>query len=166
MTASALPVVRRVAIVGSNRIPFARSNTAYATASNQDMLTFTLQGLIDRYDLHGLRLGEVDLPIGEPQHLERPHPEDAARARELRLAHRRQRATTPSRQLIEAGLAARQRHQVHVRTPARRAPQEPACEPRLVVGVFLRAGPEHIGASFAADHIHRRIVGLLREPQQ
>ena len=59
MTASALPVVRRVAIVGSNRIPFARSNTAYSTASNQDMLTFTLQGLIDRYDLHGLRLGEV-----------------------------------------------------------------------------------------------------------
>ena len=59
MTASALPAVRRVAIIGSNRIPFARSNTAYATASNQDMLTFTLQGLIDRYDLHGLRLGEV-----------------------------------------------------------------------------------------------------------
>ena len=59
MTVSALPAVRRVAILGSNRIPFARSNTAYSTASNQDMLTFTLQGLIDRYDLHGLRLGEV-----------------------------------------------------------------------------------------------------------
>ncbi|SAL68900.1 acetyl-CoA C-acetyltransferase [Caballeronia telluris] len=59
MSAPALPAVRRVAIVGSNRIPFARSNTAYATASNQDMLTFALQGLIDRYDLHGLRLGEV-----------------------------------------------------------------------------------------------------------
>src|SRR5260370_31537607 len=54
-----LPAVRRVAIIGGNRIPFARSNTAYSTASNQDMLTFTLQGLIDRYDLHGLRLGEV-----------------------------------------------------------------------------------------------------------
>ncbi|WP_454871610.1 acetyl-CoA C-acetyltransferase [Paraburkholderia xenovorans] len=53
------PAVRRVAIIGGNRIPFARSNTAYATASNQDMLTFTLQGLIDRYDLHGERLGEV-----------------------------------------------------------------------------------------------------------
>lgn len=59
MTLSALPSVRRVAIVGSNRIPFARSNTAYAQASNQDMLAFTLQGLVDRYDLHGLRLGEV-----------------------------------------------------------------------------------------------------------
>jgi acetyl-CoA C-acetyltransferase len=56
MTVSAPPAARRVAIVGSNRIPFARANTAYATASNQDMLTFTLQGLIDRYDLHGLRL--------------------------------------------------------------------------------------------------------------
>ncbi|EUC13571.1 acetyl-CoA C-acetyltransferase [Paraburkholderia hospita] len=55
----ALPTARRVAILGGNRIPFARSNTAYATASNQDMLTFTLQGLIDRYNLHGERLGEV-----------------------------------------------------------------------------------------------------------
>ncbi|MDE1184659.1 acetyl-CoA C-acetyltransferase [Paraburkholderia sp.] len=54
-----LPAVRRVAILGGNRIPFARSNTAYADASNQDMLTFTLQGLIDRFDLHGMRLGEV-----------------------------------------------------------------------------------------------------------
>jgi acetyl-CoA C-acetyltransferase len=53
------PAVRRVAVVGGNRIPFARSNTAYASVSNQDMLTFTLQGLIDRYDLHGVRLGEV-----------------------------------------------------------------------------------------------------------
>ncbi|BFG73796.1 acetyl-CoA C-acetyltransferase [Paraburkholderia terrae] len=55
----ALPTARRVAILGGNRIPFARSNSAYATASNQDMLTFTLQGLIDRYNLHGERLGEV-----------------------------------------------------------------------------------------------------------
>ncbi|APA85109.1 acetyl-CoA C-acetyltransferase [Paraburkholderia sprentiae WSM5005] len=53
------PAVRRVAIIGGNRIPFARSNTAYASASNQDMLTFALQGLIDRYGLHGVRLGEV-----------------------------------------------------------------------------------------------------------
>src|SRR5580698_2452770 len=54
-----LPAVRRVAIIGGNRIPFARANTAYANASNQDMLTFTLQGLIDRFNLHGERLGEV-----------------------------------------------------------------------------------------------------------
>ena len=50
---------RRVAILGGNRIPFARSNTIYAKASNQDMLVSTLQGLIDRFNLHGLRLGEV-----------------------------------------------------------------------------------------------------------
>ncbi|RFU47963.1 acetyl-CoA C-acetyltransferase [Paraburkholderia sp. DHOC27] len=54
-----LPAVRRVAILGGNRIPFARSNTAYAEASNQDMLTFALQGLVDRFNLHGERLGEV-----------------------------------------------------------------------------------------------------------
>ncbi|HCL52265.1 MAG TPA: acetyl-CoA C-acetyltransferase, partial [Pseudomonas sp.] len=51
--------LRRVAILGGNRIPFARSNGAYATASNQDMLTAALEGLIERYRLHGLRLGEV-----------------------------------------------------------------------------------------------------------
>ncbi|MEG7360463.1 acetyl-CoA C-acetyltransferase [Pseudomonas citronellolis] len=50
---------RRVAIVGGNRIPFARSNTVYATASNQEMLTCALDGLIERYNLHGERLGEV-----------------------------------------------------------------------------------------------------------
>ncbi|MDT8907554.1 acetyl-CoA C-acetyltransferase [Pseudomonas sp. NFACC09-4] len=50
---------RRVAIIGGNRIPFARSNGPYATASNQAMLTAALEGLIERYNLHGLRLGEV-----------------------------------------------------------------------------------------------------------
>ena len=49
---------RRVAIVGGNRIPFARSNTVYAHDSNQDLLVAALQGLVDRYNLHGLRLGE------------------------------------------------------------------------------------------------------------
>ncbi|WP_443191092.1 acetyl-CoA C-acetyltransferase [Pseudomonas indica] len=51
--------LRRVAIVGGNRIPFARSNSAYATASNQEMLTAALEGLVERFNLHGLRLGEV-----------------------------------------------------------------------------------------------------------
>ncbi|MEC4561953.1 acetyl-CoA C-acetyltransferase [Pseudomonas inefficax] len=51
--------LRRVAILGGNRIPFARSNGAYATASNQAMLTIALEGLIERYRLHGLRMGEV-----------------------------------------------------------------------------------------------------------
>ncbi|WP_231422442.1 acetyl-CoA C-acetyltransferase [Pseudomonas sp. Leaf59] len=51
--------LRRVAIIGGNRIPFARSNGPYATASNQAMLTAALEGLIERYDLHGQRIGEV-----------------------------------------------------------------------------------------------------------
>ncbi|MPQ84867.1 acetyl-CoA C-acetyltransferase [Pseudomonas sp. MAFF 730085] len=51
--------LRRVAIIGGNRIPFARSNGPYATASNQAMLTAALEGLIERYNLHGLRIGEV-----------------------------------------------------------------------------------------------------------
>lgn len=50
---------RRVAIVGGNRIPFARSNTVYATASNQEMLTSALEGLVERFNLQGERLGEV-----------------------------------------------------------------------------------------------------------
>ncbi|MGX6447034.1 acetyl-CoA C-acetyltransferase [Patulibacter sp. S7RM1-6] len=50
---------RRVAIVGGNRIPFARSNGPYATASNSDMLGAALDGLIDRFGLEGQRLGEV-----------------------------------------------------------------------------------------------------------
>ena len=51
--------VRRVAIIGGNRIPFARSNGAYFTASNIDMFTAALNGLITRYNLQGQRLGEV-----------------------------------------------------------------------------------------------------------
>jgi len=53
------PKTRRVAIVGGNRIPFARSDSSYAHASNQDMLTAALDGLIDRYGLEGEVLGEV-----------------------------------------------------------------------------------------------------------
>ncbi|AOE63666.1 acetyl-CoA C-acetyltransferase [Pseudomonas corrugata] len=51
--------LRRVAIIGGNRIPFARSNGAYASASNQALLTAALEGLIERYNLHGLHIGEV-----------------------------------------------------------------------------------------------------------
>src|ERR1700722_20747372 len=53
------PAVRRVAIVGGLRIPFARSYGAYATASNQDMLTAVLRGLVERFKLQGERLGDV-----------------------------------------------------------------------------------------------------------
>jgi acetyl-CoA C-acetyltransferase len=50
---------RRVAILGGNRIPFARSDSHYAHASNQDMLTAVLDGLVERFSLQGERLGEV-----------------------------------------------------------------------------------------------------------
>lgn len=53
------PETRRVAVIGGNRIPFARSNTAYASASNQDMLTAAIDGLVARFGLEGERLGEV-----------------------------------------------------------------------------------------------------------
>jgi len=51
--------IRRVAVLGGNRIPFARSNSAYAHASDHDMLTAALDGLVDRFQLQGQRLGEV-----------------------------------------------------------------------------------------------------------
>jgi acetyl-CoA C-acetyltransferase len=54
-----MSTVRRVAIVGGNRIPFARSNGRYATASNQDMLTAALGGLVSRFGLTGETIGEV-----------------------------------------------------------------------------------------------------------
>ena len=50
---------RRAAVVGANRIPFARSNGAYARASNKDMLTAALDGLVARFGLADERVGEV-----------------------------------------------------------------------------------------------------------
>jgi acetyl-CoA C-acetyltransferase len=51
--------VRRVAIIGGVRIPFARSYTAYAKASNQDMLTAAFRAVVERFKLHGQRLGDA-----------------------------------------------------------------------------------------------------------
>jgi acetyl-CoA C-acetyltransferase len=50
---------RSVGIAGGVRIPFARSNGAYAEVTNQDMLTAALDGLVERFGLEGERLGEV-----------------------------------------------------------------------------------------------------------
>jgi acetyl-CoA C-acetyltransferase len=50
---------RQAAVIGGNRIPFARSSGAYADASNQDMLTATLDGLAARFGLGGENPGEV-----------------------------------------------------------------------------------------------------------
>ena len=54
-----MQTIRRVAVIGGNRIPFARSNSRYASASNQDMLAAALDGLVARFGLSGERLGEV-----------------------------------------------------------------------------------------------------------
>ena len=51
--------IRRVAVVGGVRIPFARAYGAYADATNTAMLTAALQGLVKRHRLQGRRLGEV-----------------------------------------------------------------------------------------------------------
>jgi acetyl-CoA C-acetyltransferase len=50
---------RRVAVLGGTRSPFARQNGPYARASNQDMLTATLDALVARFGLEGEVLGEV-----------------------------------------------------------------------------------------------------------
>ena len=45
-------------VIGGNRIPFARSNGPYSHASNQDMFTAAVDGLVDRYGLEGERIGD------------------------------------------------------------------------------------------------------------
>ncbi|MEA2146065.1 MAG: acetyl-CoA C-acetyltransferase [Solirubrobacteraceae bacterium] len=50
---------RRVAVLGGIRIPFARQDGPYARASNQDMLTFTLDALANKFNLQGETMGEV-----------------------------------------------------------------------------------------------------------
>jgi acetyl-CoA C-acetyltransferase len=51
--------VRRVAVLGGIRIPFARQDGPYSRASNQDMLTTTLDALVDKFGLEGEAVGEV-----------------------------------------------------------------------------------------------------------
>jgi acetyl-CoA C-acetyltransferase len=50
---------RRVAVIGGARIPFARAHGAYASVGNQEMLTASLKGVVDRFGLKGVRLGDV-----------------------------------------------------------------------------------------------------------
>lgn len=56
MTQTLKPVV----IVGGLRIPFCRSNTAYASVSNMKMLSTVLNGMVDHYQLQGEHIGEVN----------------------------------------------------------------------------------------------------------
>jgi acetyl-CoA C-acetyltransferase len=53
------PDLRNAAVLGGNRIPFARRDREYAHASNQDMFTAALDGLVARFGLKDERLGEV-----------------------------------------------------------------------------------------------------------
>ena len=50
---------RPIAILGGQRIPFARQNTAYTRASNLEMLTATIDAVVERFNLQDQRLGEV-----------------------------------------------------------------------------------------------------------
>ncbi len=51
--------LQKVVIAGGSRIPFCRSNTAYADKSNLDMLTAAIDGLVDRFGLEGSQPDEV-----------------------------------------------------------------------------------------------------------
>jgi acetyl-CoA C-acetyltransferase len=51
--------LRRVAIVGSARIPFARGNTAYADETNLSLLGTVLGGIVDKFGLKGAKIDEV-----------------------------------------------------------------------------------------------------------
>ncbi len=53
------PQIRKVAVVAGNRIPFARQDKTYRHASNSDMLTAAIDGLVDRTGIAGEELGEV-----------------------------------------------------------------------------------------------------------
>lgn len=59
MVANQPPGLADAVVVGGNRLPFARSNRAYAEASNEKLLTAALDGLVARFGLAGERMGEV-----------------------------------------------------------------------------------------------------------
>lgn len=51
--------IRRIAVIGGSRIPFCRSNTLFADKTNMDMLSSSIQGLVDRFGLDGVQLDEL-----------------------------------------------------------------------------------------------------------
>ena len=51
--------LRKVAIVGSARVPFARGHTAYQDETNLSLLATVLGGLADKYGLKGQKIDEV-----------------------------------------------------------------------------------------------------------
>ena len=53
--------IKKVCIVGGQRIPFSRSMSAYMGVSNQSLMTATLESLVQKFKLQGVELGEVAL---------------------------------------------------------------------------------------------------------
>jgi acetyl-CoA C-acetyltransferase len=51
--------IRRIAVIGGSRIPFCRSNSIYSEKTNLDMLTATIQGVVNRFALEDKQLDEV-----------------------------------------------------------------------------------------------------------
>ena len=51
--------LRKIAIVGSARIPFTRGHTGYANETNLSMMSAALGGLADKYNLKGEKIDEV-----------------------------------------------------------------------------------------------------------
>ncbi len=51
--------VRRVAILGGQRIPFCRNNTAYHDVGNLGLSIKAVGAVVEKFGLHGERLGEV-----------------------------------------------------------------------------------------------------------
>lgn len=51
--------MKRVAILGGQRIPFVRSFTSYARTTSQEMLTATTNALVEKYKLQGKLLGDI-----------------------------------------------------------------------------------------------------------
>lgn len=52
---------KRVVVAGGLRIPFTKSFGSYGDVSNQDMMTFVIQQIVEKYNLEGKILGDVAL---------------------------------------------------------------------------------------------------------
>ncbi|MCB0351104.1 MAG: acetyl-CoA C-acyltransferase, partial [Bdellovibrionales bacterium] len=51
--------MKKIAVIGGTRIPFARSFGAYSGLTNQELMTATLQALVEKFNLKNQTLGEV-----------------------------------------------------------------------------------------------------------
>ena len=74
--------IRRIAVIGGSRIPFCRSNSIYSEKTNLDMLSASIQGVVDRFGLSGMQLDEVVAGAVTT------HPKDWNLAREALLSTR------------------------------------------------------------------------------